>query len=139
MAASPLRTNAMRFPFVLLLLLACSSAVRAQTVQKCVARNGQARYQSEPCAKGLRTAEVWDAVPDPVIPAASVRPAASPKRGRGGRSGRAQRTYATERNASPADCAQARAYRDQAERRAGLARNYELLSTLQRRVYDACR
>ncbi|WP_456952813.1 hypothetical protein [Lysobacter sp. HA35] len=37
------------------------------------------------------------------------------------------------------DCAQARDYRDAVERRAGLSRNYDLLSALQERVYRACR
>jgi hypothetical protein len=109
-------------------------------VQKCVARNGEARYQSEPCGRGSRTAEVWDAVPEPETPQSrtpprptSQRAAAAPRKPRRAR-------YAQARNVAAADsCEQARAYRDDAERRAGLARNYELLSALQRRVYDACR
>jgi len=82
--------------------------------------------------------EVWDAVPEPVqatLPARRHsdrhRPAA---RATGRRSERVRVAAGTVDT-----CAQAREYRDAAERRAGLARDYDLLSALQRRVYDACR
>ncbi|TZF91308.1 hypothetical protein FW784_02250, partial [Lysobacter lacus] len=51
--------------FALALLAIAPGAAHAQTVQKCIGRGGYARYQSEPCARGERTAETWDAVPEP--------------------------------------------------------------------------
>ena len=127
----------MRYIAALLLVLALPSLAAAQTVQKCVGRGGQARYQSEPCPRGMRTAEVWDAVPDPVAAPPSPERVAKARSHRV----RARRARTVQQQvASFADaCEQARAYRDEAERRAGLSRNYDLLSTLQRRVYDACR
>ncbi|AXK71794.1 hypothetical protein DWG18_05495 [Lysobacter sp. TY2-98] len=122
-----------------LLLALGVGATQAQTVQKCVGRDGHARYQSEPCARGERTAEIWDATPDPVTPAndgprprtrASTRTRASSRRS-------ARTTVAALESRD--SCADARAYRDAVERRAGLQRNYALLTTLQDRVYEACR
>jgi hypothetical protein len=129
----------MRHLPALLLALGLALPAHAQTVQKCVSRDGQARYQSEPCARGSRTAEVWDAAPDPVetSPAASRR--ATPRARTARQPRRGVRVANRQLASAPDSCEQARAYRDEAERRAGLARNYDLLSTLQRRVYDACR
>lgn len=126
-----------------LLALALVPAVPApaQTVQKCVARDGHARYQSAPCARGERVADVWDATPDPVAPPDDV----PPPRTRGATARMASRRTASaaldRRIARTSDdrCERARAYRDAVERRAGLERDYDLLSTLQRRVFDACR
>ena len=128
---------------VLLVVWWGAADANAQTVQKCVARNGHVRYQSEPCARGDRVAEVWDAEPDP-----TARADAAPRRSaaRGGRSRVALRRTPSARQLqrelvrqSDDRCAQARAYRDAVERHAGLDRDYDLLSTLQRRVFDACR
>ena len=128
----------MRPNHLILLALGFAFAADAQTVQKCVSRSGQARYQSTPCEQGMKTAEVWDAVPEtiatPAVTASGERRRASRQRGTSRR-----RTHASYPSESTDACAQARAYRDEGERRAGLSRNYELLSALQRRVYDACR
>lgn len=127
----------------LALLLSCDAA--AQTVQKCVARDGHVRYQSTPCARGERVAEVWDATPDPVEPVEAFAPRRPRTRARGtARSARTTRVAASMRrsdrmSASTDACAEARAYRDAAERRAGLDRTYDLLATLQTRVFEACR
>lgn len=125
---------------VVALVLAFAGAAGAQTVQKCVARGGHARYQSAPCARGERTAEVWDATPEPVpVPVAARTARAGRTRASRG-AARSPRSESVRTAVQTTDaCADARAYRDLAERRAGLARNYELLSTLQRRVFDACR
>ncbi|GAB1596062.1 hypothetical protein PAGU2638_17410 [Lysobacter sp. PAGU 2638] len=120
------------------MLVLAATAAQAQTVQKCVTRGGLARYQSEPCARGERTAEIWDATPDPVAPA-SDEP--RPRTRSTTRSRTARRTPRTSvaMLQTHDECADARAYRDAVERRAGLARNYDLLSALQERVYRACR
>lgn len=126
----------MRVLCIVLVLLAAAAA-HAQTVQKCVGRGGQVRYQSAPCARGERTTETWEAVPEPE-PEVSPRRAAPTRRG-AGRTRRGSRAIAAFTAVNRDACADARAYRDEAERRAGLSRNYELLSTVQRRVFDACR
>ena len=120
------------------LLSLSAGAAGAQTVQKCVSREGNARFQSAPCARGERTAEVWDATPE--------TEGANPRTTRSGATRRTRRTAEPRRVADARAavqtgdaCADARAYRDLAERRAGLSRNYDLLSTLQRRVFEACR
>ncbi|WP_133500071.1 hypothetical protein [Cognatilysobacter terrigena] len=127
-----------RAAFAALFGLAATDA-DAQTVQKCITRDGSTRYQSEPCPRGERTAEVWDATPDPVAPASDEpRPRKRSTRTRSATSRRTARTAVAAVDTHNT-CADARAYRDAVERRAGLARNYALLSTLQDRVYDACR
>jgi hypothetical protein len=128
----------MRLLIALLLTAGLAASVHAQTVQKCVSRDGRVRYQSEPCPSGMRTAETYDAAPDPTVPAPVARRArASTARPRVSR--RASRGQFRAVAGAPDACEQARAFRDDTERRVGLARNYELLSALQRRVYDACR
>lgn len=112
-----------------------AGAAPAQTVRKCVGRDGGARYQTEPCRRGDRTAGTWDAVAEPAVVRSVPQRRSGPVA-----AARTRPRRRPVRQAAPADaCADARAYRDDAERRAGLARNYELLSALQRRVFDACR
>ncbi|GAB6196865.1 hypothetical protein PAGU2595_021780 [Lysobacter xanthus] len=122
---------------IAMLALLLPLAAAAQTVQKCVDRAGHARYQSEPCARGEKTVEIWDAIPDAEPdPAPLVQPA----RRRTARRTRSVRTGSGSAYAATADaCERARAYRESVERRVGLARNYDLLSALDRRVFDACR
>lgn len=130
----------MRLISTAILALCILPTLHAQTVQKCRARDGSTRYQSSPCDRGSRTVEVWDATPDivaaPARTNAAVPHARARARSRPYTPRRRARAYA---EAAPDACEQARAYRDEMERRAGLSRDYELLSALQRRVYDACR
>ncbi|MGY3264841.1 hypothetical protein ACVWZN_000914 [Lysobacter sp. HA35] len=119
-------------------MLCAATAANAQTVQKCVTRDGHERYQSEPCAHGERTAEIWDATPDPVAPA-SDEPRPRTRATTRKRSTRRSARTTVAMTDTHDDCAQARDYRDAVERRAGLSRNYDLLSALQERVYRACR
>ncbi|HZX81743.1 MAG TPA: hypothetical protein VFE72_12415 [Lysobacter sp.] len=108
----------------------------AQTVQKCVTLDGGVRYQSAPCDARERTAGVWSAVPD-VTPALRVQAPPPPKRNRARASHRRARGVL---RAAPRDaCAEARRHRDDVERRVGLKRTYDLLSSLQARVFEACR
>ncbi|TCZ88338.1 DUF4124 domain-containing protein [Lysobacter sp. N42] len=122
---------------VLVALIASSSPAGAQTVQKCRAPDGTVRYQSAACAPGERVLATWDAEPDPATPvAAPSMPtramSTAPRRGR-----TAYRRAAARADVDP--CRAAKERRDAVERRVGLARTYELLSALQRDVYDACR
>lgn len=125
--------------------LALPMAATAQTVQKCQSPSG-VRFQSAPCGRGERTVEVWDATPEPEAPPRAYAPSREPRpgttRGRTVRrySGRSARTASAVYARMPRGrtCEEARAYRDAMERRAGLSRNYDLLSALQGQVYDAC-
>lgn len=131
-----------RYLSVVLLAAAVSAAgpACAQTVQKCVSPDGRARYQSAPCAAHERVAGTWDATPElprEPAPVARARPPDPASIARA-RSRRAHSRTVPE--ASPPDaCAQARRERDEGERRAGLKRAYALLSSLQARVFEACR
>lgn len=128
-----------------MLTLYLPSAASAQTVQKCRSREG-VRFQSAPCGVGERTVEVWDATPAPEVAAPRYASAGETRsvRGRARRHGarRSRRTSLAMLSGTVPQgrsCADARAYRDAMERRAGLDRNYDLLSALQRPVFDACR
>lgn len=128
---------------LLLPLLVLPLATSAQTVQKCQSSAG-VRYQSAPCGRYERTVEVWDATPSPELPVLdAARPRATTARSSRrppSRRTAAQWDVAGVGNGQPGrSCSDARAYRDAMERRAGLSRNYDLLSALQRPVYDACR
>lgn len=121
------------------LMLAPTSST-AQTVQKCGARNGQVHYQSAPCATSERMLEQWDATPDPVMPPQAARRAPAERRSTHRRTSSGSRSRSLAVAAGHGEtCAEAKAYRDGVERRAGLARNFDLLAMLQRRVFDACR
>lgn len=124
---------------MLCLALLLASSATAQTVQKCVAPNGHARYQSEPCGRGERVAEVWDATPEPVAAPEPAPRQAHTRRMRRPSRGVSRRRIAYGDDMAHDSCGEARAYRDLAERRAGLDRNYTLLATLQDRVFEACR
>ena len=142
----------MKCSYVLLAaILAHPFASYAQTVQKCQSRDG-VRFHSAPCGHGERTVEVWDATPVPEVPTirevstnryASSRARREPRLRNIGRSHYRSRrnAFATLSDAAPyaRSCEAARAYRDAMERRAGLNRNYDLLSALQRPVFEACR
>lgn len=120
--------------------LAFSAQAATVTVHKCRTVVGNVLYQSTPCPPGERTLAVWDAAPDPPTPAASRSRAAEPqRRSPQRRSARARyRSHAVDM-ASADGCAAAKARRDEIERRVGLARTYELLSALNREVFDACK
>ncbi|MFZ5656417.1 MAG: DUF4124 domain-containing protein [Pseudomonadota bacterium] len=118
-------------------LVGALSPAGAQTVQKCRAADGTVRYQSAACAPGERVLATWDAEPDPAMPAAAPSvptraESTAPRRRRP-----AYRRAASRVDVDP--CRAAKERRDAIERRVGLARTYELLSALQRDVYEACR
>lgn len=131
------------FPYLrVALVLACLLApavASAQTVQKCRDADGAVSYRSAPCRSDERTLATWPAVPDDVEPRSTrgVRrrhdlPAARPRTGRA--SARVPRA-----KTGPDPCADARQRRERIERREGLARDYELLVSLSRDVFEACR
>lgn len=120
--------------------LACSTQAATVTVHKCRTVAGNVLYQSTPCPPGERTVAVWDAPPDPPMPAATRTRLADPLRTSSQRRSARGRQRARSVDVAAVDgCAAAKARRDEIERRVGLARTYELLSALNREVFDACR
>jgi hypothetical protein len=121
-----------------LLLAACAlSPVQAGTVQKCVGPGGHVVYRDAPCERGQRVLESWAFRPDPPIPGAAgaMRPGTQSPTRRARASARRPIRAVAQRD----PCHAARERRDAVERRVGLARTYELLSALQRDVYEACK
>lgn len=130
-------------------LIACAPATAAQSLHKCVDRNGKVSYQSQPCAAGSRTSWVRDATPEP--PPSPERRAAMrrekarreveseylaglARRRRGAGAGHTISTLA-----DPDACAAARQHRDKTLERVGLDRTFDLLRRLDDQVARACR
>lgn len=125
-----------RHAWMLAALVIASSPVAAATVQKCRRPDGSVAYQSAACAPGDRTLATWDAAPDPVL---RVPHARRPARDAVPRTVHARRAVRRAQRVEVDPCRAARERRDAIEREVGLARTYDLLSALQRDVYEACR
>lgn len=120
--------------FVLPMLCTVAAPVGAATVNKCRLPDGRVIYQDADCARGGRTLARWDTPPDPPV-AHAPPPRVAPHR----RASNARRRVAMRVASTPDPCRAAKERRDATERRVGLARTYELLSALQRDVYEACK
>lgn len=131
------------------MLAAAMPGAQAQSLHKCVARDGRASYQSQPCAAGMRTAWVREAPPE--APPSAERQARMRReqarravqsdylaslagRGRGPASGHA---ISTSRDAGA--CERARRRREDVLERVGLDRDFDLLRRLDDDVARACR
>ena len=120
------------------MLFGSVAPLAATPVHKCGLPDGRTVYQSAECARGHRTLARWHAAPDPVV-ANGTRSARSARAVASTRAAPRHRRRAGD-GAPPRDpCRDARARRDAIEREAGLSRTYDLLSALQREVYEACR
>lgn len=118
--------------------LVASAPAPAATVHKCRRPDGSVAYQGAACARGEITLAAWEAAPDPEPVVQHTRRVARPAAPRIARA--APRTRRAARGEAGVDpCRAARERRDSVERQVGLARTYELLSALQREVFDACR
>lgn len=122
--------------FLLATALSAACAANAATIHQCLGADGGTVWRDSACVRGERTMRSWDAPADPPV---ALRPA----RATAGTSQRPRRVSARRARAvaaaAPDPCRAAKDRRDAIERRVGLARTYELLSALQREVYDACR
>lgn len=135
----------MRRPYFLLpyacLLLACASPAAAESLNRCIARDGAVSYQALPCATTARLDRVVEYRPDPVTSISTARqgpprvaaPAPIP-RSRHLRTPRAQRAAAT----AAQRCRAARERREAALQRLGLKRRYAQLSQLDADLRAAC-
>lgn len=118
--------------------LVASAPAPGATVHKCRRPDGSVAYQGAACARGEITLAAWEAAPDPEPAVQRTRRMARPAAPRIARV--APRTRRVARGEADVDpCRAARERRDSIERQVGLARTYELLSALQRDVFDACR
>lgn len=129
---------AVRWVVAISLLSVVAGANAATTIHKCRGPDGRVTYQGDACAPGARTLERWDAPPDPTVAEAPRLSSASTRRKARATSTSRRRTSSPASSGSDS-CAAAKERRDSIERRVGLARTYELLSALQRDVYDACK
>ena len=120
------------------LLSVAAGANAAATIHKSRGPDGRVPYQGYACDPGARTLERWDAPPDPVV---AVAPRSSPAstRRRARMTSTSRRRISAPASSGSDTCAAAKERRDAIERRVGLARTYELLSALQRDVYEACK
>lgn len=118
-------------------LLLLASSTQAATFYKCVDRNGQASYQSQPCSPLASTAWSRPYQPEPPTPrsrglerappAARTNRIASPRM-----SVRAVRP-------PPDPCTIAKTRRERVLAKVGLKRTFDLLRQLDDEVYEACK
>ena len=146
-----------RYPFVpkalagllLPMVLATVTPTSAQTVQKCVGRDGHITITSGACPDGQRQAASYDATPEVMTP----ERAAELERRRqqddansrylqslAPRAGGSVPGYRTTRGTGNRHgCDTAKARRDATLRRVGLKRTHDLLRRLDDQVYEACK
>lgn len=126
-----------RLPVIALLLLLARPAP-AETLYRCVARDGAVSYQSQPCLASARLDRVVEYRPEPVakVERLPVRPVSTRRGLRHGHrtttAGHASRTTAADR------CRAAQAKRSATLERLGLKRTYVRLSRLDASVRAAC-
>lgn len=126
-----------RLPMIGLLLLFAVPA-QAETLYRCVARDGAISYQSRPCLASARLDRVVEYRPEPVanVEPPSARFASTRRASRPGprtaTAGHTPRTTAADR------CRAAQIKRDAALERLGLKRTYAQLSRLDASVRAVC-
>ena len=126
-----------RLPMIALLLLLAGPAP-AETLYRCIARDGAVSYQALPCSASARLDRVVEYRLEPVanVARSPARPALTRRGSRPGprtaTAGHISRTTAADR------CRAARARRDAALERLGLKRTYVQLSRLDAGVRAAC-
>lgn len=126
-----------RLPVIALLLLLAGPAP-AETLYRCVARDGAVSYQSQPCMASARLDRVVEYRPEPVANA-ERSPARPPSARRASRPGPRTATAGHTPRTTAADrCRAAQAKRDAALERLGLKRTYAQLSRLDASVRAAC-
>ena len=132
-----------------LAMLMLAFDTHAQQVHKCVDRNGNVAYQSDPCSQVQTTARTWEARPDPVpdrpsLPVAAQRAPAgnvylSTKTGRASKGRTTGASIPVENAGNSRACLTAKATRDRTLERVGLKRTFDLLRRLDEAVQRACK
>ncbi|MBX3711532.1 MAG: DUF4124 domain-containing protein [Lysobacter sp.] len=128
----------------LLLPLACLAGEAPATadIHVCIDAGGHVAYQSMPCANGQRTRAVRSYRAQAVDPALATRTREIERemdqRNRGASTARTPRANGSAKRA-PDPCKAAKAKRKATLDRVGLKRNYDLLSQLDREVWEVCK
>jgi hypothetical protein len=127
-----------------LLSLACLAGDAPVTadIHVCIDAGGHVAYQSMPCADGQRTRAVRNYRSQAVDPALVARTREIERemdqRNRGASTARTLRTSGSAKRA-PDPCKAAKARRKATLDRVGLKRTYDLLSQLDREVWEVCK
>lgn len=125
----------MRRLSVIGLLLLLAAPALAESLYRCIARDGAVSYQSQPCVASARLDRVVAYRPDPVASAERSPARSIPSR----RAPRRSVRIATGRHATAVDrCRAGQAKREAALRRLGLKRTYAQLGALDADVRAAC-
>jgi hypothetical protein len=130
-------------------LAALATPAGAQTVQKCIGRDGHVTFTSAACPDDQRQTASYDATPE-VMSAERAAELARRRQQedansryldsltpRGARHAPGRRPQAADSRRSGCDAA--RAHRDDTLRRVGLKRTHDLLRKLDDQVYEACK
>lgn len=126
-------------PLLIGLLFLLAPHVQAESLYRCVTRDGAVSYQSQPCAARQRLDRVVEYRPDPVV--ARVEPASAisrrqPRRYAG--SGGTRSVRAVNTPTASQRCRAGKARREAALQRLGLKRTYAQLSALDAEARAAC-
>lgn len=126
----------------LLLPLACFAGDATADIHVCIDAGGHVAYQSMPCADGQRTRAVRNyraQAVDPVLVARTREiEREMDQRNRGASTVRTLRASGSAKRA-PDPCKAAKAKRKATLDRVGLKRTYDLLSQLDREVWEVCK
>lgn len=133
----------------LLVVLSTGPLAYAQTIYTCVDAKGHKTYQNSPCPVGTRIDRARDYDEAPVDPRLEAQTRQTQRemdaRTRAANQGAVTtQVVVAPRGEDARDrqrrlCAEARAYRERELERVGLRRTYDLLSRLDRMVFDACK
>ena len=133
----------------LLVALSAASVAGAQTIYTCVDAKGHKTFQNSPCPVGTRIDRARDYDEAPVDPRLAAQTRQTQREMDARNRAANQDAVTTQVLVAPRGedardrqrrlCAEARAYRERELERAGLRRTYDLLSRLDRKVFDACK
>ena len=129
----------MRPLLLIALLFAFLPPAQADSLYRCIARDGVVSYQSQACAAQQRLDRVVEYRPDPVM--ARVAPASAISRRQPRRYARSAGTRSVRAVSTPTAtqrCRTGKARREVALQRLGLKRTYAQLSALDAEVRAAC-
>lgn len=133
----------------LLAVLVAAPLASAQTIYTCVDAKGHKTFQNSPCPAGMRIDRARDYDEAPVDPRLEAQTRQTQREMDARNRAANQDTVTTQVVVAPRGedardrqrrrCAEARAYRERELERVGLRRTYDLLSRLDRMVFDACK
>ncbi len=129
----------MRMKHSWLLLCLVSTCACAETLHRCIAKDGDVSYQAQACARGMRTDKTFRYVPDDP----AIKPVREQSTGRASRDGVSRtskhRPRSSRHRMGRLDrCRMTKVRREQALKALGLKRTYAQLSRLDEPVREAC-